>query len=605
MPGPVHRELLSRARATRFHLAAGALVGTATAFLVVAQAWLLSHQVAAVFDTGRADRLGRTVGLLALVLLGRALLRGVNPWLGQRAAALVKGQLRHEVVEARLGRPLDPRTDTGGLVDLVTHGLDALDGYYAKYLPQLLLAVTVPLVVGVAILTTDLWSTLIVVLTVPLIPFFMALIGWATERRMARRWAVQARLAHHFADLVAGLPTLQVFGRARAQAIGLQRIEARNREETMGTLRISFLSSMTLELLSTLSVAIIAVSIGIRTVNGEMDLTTGLFLLVLAPEVYLPLRQVGVHYHDSAEGVAAADRAFAEIDAPRVGAGAARSGAGVAAGDLAGGPTDVFAGVPAGDLAGVAAGDPAGDPADVLVGVPTGDAAGDRAVGGPAYAPDAPLVRVRGLQVTYPGADAPALQDLDLELAPGEFVAVVGPSGGGKSTLLAVLMGFVGPTAGEVWLGGVPLERVDLAAWRRRVAWVGQTPGLPERTVGANVALGAPDAPQAAIRAALDRAGAGDLALDHVVGDESEGLSDGERRRVGLARALLRLSHGGGRLLILDEPTAGLDPDTERRVLTTLRETGVTTSALVVTHRPAVVAACDRVVTVGAVEVAG
>ncbi|MEA5155918.1 thiol reductant ABC exporter subunit CydD, partial [Raineyella sp.] len=554
MPGPVHRELLSRARATRFHLAAGALVGTATAFLVVAQAWLLSHQVAAVFDTGRADRLGRTVGLLALVLLGRALLRGVNPWLGQRAAALVKGQLRHEVVEARLGRPLDPRTDTGGLVDLVTHGLDALDGYYAKYLPQLLLAVTVPLVVGVAILTTDLWSTLIVVLTVPLIPFFMALIGWATERRMARRWAVQARLAHHFADLVAGLPTLQVFGRARAQAIGLQRIEARNREETMGTLRISFLSSMTLELLSTLSVAIIAVSIGIRTVNGEMDLTTGLFLLVLAPEVYLPLRQVGVHYHDSAEGVAAADRAFAEIDAPRVGAGAARSGAGVAAGDLAGDP----------------AGDLAGGPTDVVAGVP----AGDRAVGGPAYAPDAPLVRVRGLQVTYPGADAPALQDLDLELAPGEFVAVVGPSGGGKSTLLAVLMGFVGPTAGEVWLGGVPLERVDLAAWRRRVAWVGQTPGLPERTVGANVALGAPDAPQAAIRAALDRAGAGDLALDHVVGDESEGLSDGERRRVGLARALLRLSHGGGRLLILDEPTAGLDPDTERRVLTTLRETG-------------------------------
>lgn len=548
MPGPVHRALLSRARATRFHLAAGALVGTATAFLVVAQAWLLSHQVASVFDTHRVDGLGRTVGLLALVLLGRALLRGVNPWLGQRAAALVKGQLRHEVVEARLGRPLDPRTDTGGLVDLVTHGLDALDGYYAKYLPQLLLAVTVPLVVGVAILTTDLWSTLVVVLTVPLIPFFMALVGWATERRMARRWAVQARLAHHFADLVAGLPTLQVFGRARAQAIGLQRIEARNRAETMGTLRISFLSSMTLELLSTLSVAIIAVSIGVRTVNGEMDLTTGLFLLILAPEIYLPLRQVGVHYHDSAEGVAAADRAFAEIDAPRVGAGSP-------------------------DVA-------------------------------PAAAADAPVLRVRGLAVRYPGADAPALQGLDLELARGEFVAVVGPSGGGKSTLLAVLMGFVRPTSGEVLLGGVPLEQADLPAWRRTVAWVGQTPGLPERTVGANVALGAPDAPREAIREALDRAGAADLALDHVVGDESEGLSDGERRRVGLARALLRLSHGGGRLLVLDEPTAGLDPDTERRVLATLRATDGTTGALVVTHRPAVVAACDRVVTVGAVEVA-
>jgi len=551
MPGPVHRNLLARARATRIYLVAGVLVGTLTAFLVVAQAWLLSHQIAGVFDTGRLDGLGRTVGLLALVLLGRALLRGINPWLGQRAAALVKGQLRHEVVAARLGRPLDPRTDTGGLVDLVTHGLDALDGYYAKYLPQLLLAVTVPLVVGVAILTSDLWSTLVLVLTVPLIPFFMALIGWATERRMARRWDVQARLAHHFADLVAGLPTLQVFGRARAQAIGLQRIEARNREETMGTLRISFLSSMTLELLSTLSVAIIAVSIGIRTVNGEMDLASGLFLLVLAPEVYLPLRQVGVHYHDSAEGVAAADRAFAEIDAPRMGAGPSSAASSESL------PTD----------------------------------------------PTVPAVRVRNLQVTYPGADTPALRSLDLDLAPGEFVAVVGPSGGGKSTLLAVLMGFIRPSAGEVLLGGVPLDRVDLAAWRRRVAWVGQTPGLPERTVGANVALGAPGAPVEAIRAALDRAGAAELALDHEVGDESEGLSDGERRRVGLARALLRLSHGGGRLLILDEPTAGLDPDTERRVLATLRDADATTSALVVTHRPAVVAACDRVVTVGPVGV--
>ncbi|WOP19751.1 thiol reductant ABC exporter subunit CydD [Raineyella sp. LH-20] len=552
MPGPVHRNLLARARATRIYLVAGVLVGTLTAFLVVAQAWLLSHQIAGVFDTGRLDGLGRTVGLLALVLLGRAALRGINPWLGQRAAALVKGQLRHEVVEARLGRPLDPRTDTGGLVDLVTHGLDALDGYYAKYLPQLLLAVTVPLVVGVAILSSDLWSALVLVLTVPLIPFFMALIGWATERRMARRWDVQARLAHHFADLVAGLPTLQVFGRARAQAIGLQRIEARNRAETMGTLRISFLSSMTLELLSTLSVAIIAVSIGIRTVNGEMDLAAGLFLLVLAPEVYLPLREVGVHYHDSAEGVAAADRAFAEIDAPRIGAG------------------------------------PSQTPGSET----------------PMVDPTAPTVQIRDLQVTYPGAGTPALRSLDLDLAPGEFVAVVGPSGGGKSTLLATLMGFVRPSAGEVLLGGVPIDRVDLAAWRRRVAWVGQTPGLPERTVGANVALGAPDAPVGAIRAALDRAGAAELTLDHEVGDESEGLSDGERRRVGLARALLRLSHGGGHLLILDEPTAGLDPDTERRVLAALRDADPSTSALVVTHRPAVVAACDRVVTVGAMEVA-
>lgn len=538
MPGPIHEKLLSRARATRAYLVAGVLVGTLTAFLVVAQAGLLSRQVAYVFDTHRLDGLTATIGWLLLVLAGRAVLRGINPWLGQRAAALVKGQLRHEVAAARLGRPIDPKSDTGGLVDLVTHGLDALDGYYSKYLPQLLLAVTVPLIVGVAILTRDWISLLVVVLTLPLIPLFMALIGWATERRMKKRWSVQAKLAHHFADLVAGLPTLQVFGRARAQAIGLQQIEGRNREETLGTLRISFLSSMALELLSTLSVAIIAVSIGLRTVAGEMDLQTGLFLLILAPEVYLPMRQVGAHYHDSSEGVAAAERAFAEIDAPRVTSGSL----------------------------------PAPDPAVT------------------------PL-HVRGLSVTYPGASAPALEGLDLDVEPGEFVAVVGPSGGGKSTLLSVLMGFIRPSAGEVLLGDVPLADVDLAAWRARIGWVGQTPGLPEPTVGANVALGAPGASAEAIRAALARAGAEGLALDHPVRLGAEGLSDGERRRVGLARALLRLEHGGGTLLVLDEPTAGLDVDTEARVLASLRD-GRTT-ALVVTHRPAVVAACDRVVTVG------
>lgn len=541
MSGPIHGALLARARETRAYLAAAVVVGTATAGLAIAQAWLLSRQVASVFDTHRLDGLAASLGWLALVLAARAALRGLNPWLGQRAAAAVKARLRRDVVSARLGRPVDPRSDTGGLVDLLTHGLDALDGYYAKYLPQLALALTVPLVVGAAVLLTDPLSALVLVLTVPLIPLFMALIGWTTERRMARRWAVQARLAHHFGDLVAGLPTLQAFGRARAQSVGLERTEERDREETTATLRISFLSSMTLELLATLSVAIIAVSIGLRTVAGEMDLQTGLFLLVLAPEVYLPLRQVGAHYHDSSQGVAAADRAFAEIDAPCVSSGPA----------------------------------PAPDPAHATI-------------------------RVSDLAVTYPGCPRPAVQGVDLELAPGEIVGLVGPSGAGKSTLLAVLLGFVRPSAGQVMLHDTPLEDVDLAAWRAGIAWVGQLPALPEPTVAGNVAMGDPGAGPDRLRAVLDRAGATDLPLDRPVGDEGEGLSDGERRRVGLARALLRLEAGAG-LLLLDEPTAGLDADTEARVLATLRDRRAT--VLVVTHRPAVMAACDRLVTIGSVPV--
>lgn len=539
MAGPVHRELLARARETRGYLVAAVVVGTATAGLAIAQAELLSTRVAYVVATHRLDGLAATLGWLVVVLAARAALRGLIPWLGQRASAAVKARLRRDVVAARLARPMDPHSDTGGLVDLLTHGLDALDGYYAKYLPQVALAVTVPLIVGGTVLSVDPLTALVLALTVPLVPLFMALIGWATERSMARRWAVQARLAHHFADLVAGLPTLQAFGRARAQSIGLERSEARDREETTATLRVSFLSSMALELLSTLSVALIAVSIGLRTVAGALDLQTGLFLLILAPEVYLPLRQVGAHYHDSAQGVAAADRAFAEIDAPRLASGSS----------------------------------PAADPATATV-------------------------RIEGLSVTYPGSTAAAMDGVDLTVSPGEVVGLVGPSGAGKSTVLAVLLGFVRPTAGQVWVDDAPLQSLDLDAWRSRLAWVGQTPALPEPTVAGNVAMGDPGATRGALRAALDAAGAADLDLDKPVGDEAEGLSDGEARRVGLARALLRLESGAG-LLLLDEPTAGLDADTEARLLATLRERRAT--VLVVTHRPAVMAACDRLVGVGGV----
>ena len=227
-------------------------------------------------------------------------------FLAHRAAASVKSQLRVDIMRARLARPLDSDTSAAGLVTLVTQGLDALDGFYSKYLPQLVLAVVVPVIIGVAILTADLTSALIVALTLPLIPVFMALVGWSTEARTKRRWDLQTRLARHFADLVAGLPTLQVFGRARAQAQGLAKTEAAHRGETMATLRISFLSALVLELLATLSVAVVAVTVGFRVAFGDLDLATALFVLILAPEAYLPVRQVGVHYHDSADGMAAA-----------------------------------------------------------------------------------------------------------------------------------------------------------------------------------------------------------------------------------------------------------------------------------------------------------
>lgn len=530
---------------------AGVGVGCTTAILTIVQAWLLSFSVADVFATHTVATVPMAAAGLAAVFAAKGLLAWANQWLANRTSAAVKSQLRMDVLRARVSRPVDPDANTGGLITLVTQGLDALDGYYAKYLPQLLLAATVPLIIGVAILTSDLLSAVIVAFCLPLIPVFMALVGWTTEARTKRRWRTQTRLANHFADLVLGLPTLQVFGRAKAQAAGLRKSEDANRRETMGTLRISFLSALVLELLATLSVAVVAVTIGFRVLAGGVDLRTALFVLILAPEAFLPVRQVGVHFHDSQDGIAAADAAFQLIDGPA----GAESAAGAASAD------------------GVVASAPS-----------------DRSR-------RAFRLELAGLGHSYAGGE-PVLQGLDLAIAPGEIVALTGPSGGGKTTALNAVMGFIAPTEGQVLVDGRPLAERDLTEWRTHVAWVGQNPGMISGTVADNVRLGYPHATELACREALDTAGGVDIPLAQSVGDDGEGVSAGERRRIAMARALLRITMGRAKLLLLDEPTAGLDADSEATLLKGLRQLG--TSALVVSHRPAVIAEADRVVEVTA-----
>lgn len=542
MAAPFDRRLLARASATRTFLVAVGVVGIIQALLVVAQARILADSVSGVFASHSAAGLGAAALWLLAIFAGRGLLVWANQWLGHRASAAVKSQLRTDVAAARLRRPLDPGTPTAGFITLLTQGLDALDGYFAKYLPQLILATTVPIVILAAILPQDLTSGLIIIGTIPLIPIFMILIGWTTREQMAKRWAVQQRLSNHFADLVAGLATLQVFGRARAQIEGLRRTEDASRVETMKTLRVSFLSAFALELLATLSVALVAVSIGFRVVFDSIDLTTGLFILILAPEAYLPIRQVGVHYHDSADGAAAADSAFKVIEAAEA----------------------IGGGRPAPDLAGA-------------------------------------TIRFEQASHTYldpvTDTEVTGLPPFDAELSPGEIVAWAGPSGGGKSTALALLLGFLPPTSGRVLIGDADVTELDRPSLLAQIAWVGQQPGMIAGTIADNVALGFPDAPASALRAALDRVGGDDLDLDRNLGDDGEGLSAGERRRVGLARALLRIELGGAKLLLLDEPTAGLDQAREAEVISAVRDAGV--SAIVVSHRPAVLAMADRVVHVG------
>lgn len=540
MAAPLDPRLVRRARATLPFLAGLCVVGVATALLILAQAWLLSRGISSVFAAHHLDGVAMWCGLLAAVFCGRACLAWLQESLAHRASASVKSQLRRDILQARLSRPTDATMPSGTLISLMATGLDALDGYYSKYLPQLVLAVIVPVVLATAIGLNDLTSVVIVVVTIPLIPVFMALIGWRTEAAVAKRFKVATRLANHFADLVAGLPTLQVFGRARAQLEGLRRTEAANRSETMRTLRISFLSSFVLELLATLSVALVAVTVGFRVAAGGMDLRTSLFILILAPEVFLPVRQVGVLFHDAADGMAAAEVSFGLIESGR----------------------------------------PTAPKSDVEIASPR----------------EVPVV-ISGLTHTYEGTDRAAPDGLSLRIEPGSVVALVGHSGGGKTTALSCVLGFIDPDSGSILVGDRELIGADESvwqSWRRQLAYVPQVPAMMAGTVAENIRLGCSDAPEAMLRDALDRCGAAAIPLNKRIDDDAEGLSAGERRRVALARALVRVEQAEAGLLVLDEPTAGLDADTEATVLEAVRASGA--SVLVVSHRRNIIAAADVVV---------
>ena len=546
MPAPLDKRLVQRATATRNFLVAVALTGIGTSLLVIVQAWLIAKAVGGSFDRaqeglpGMLPGIAKYAGLLILVFAARGVLSWLDSWLGHRASAKVKSQLRRDIMAARLSRPADSSTPSGTLITLLTKELDALDGYFAKYLPQLAKAATIPIIVVAVILLADWQSAVICVVTVPLIPIMMALIGWKTQDQVNRRFKVQSRLANHFADLVSGLQTLQVFGRAKAQIKGLKVSEDASRKETMKTLRLAFLSSGVLELLATLSVALVAVTIGFRVVYGHVDLTTSLFVLVLAPEVFLPVRMVGQLFHDSANGTAAANAALNYIEHAESGLGS-----------------------------------------------------GTQA---PASLTSAKIV-FDEVTMRYPNADEDSLTSFSMTLRPGEVTAMVGRSGGGKTTTLSLLLGFEQPTSGQITVDDTPLSQLNLGAWREQIAYVAQEPGMVNGTIADNIRLGDPEATEEQMRSALDRSGGELLDLSRHVGDDAEGLSAGERRRVAMARALLRIELGGANLLVLDEPTAGLDQKTEARVVDSLRSSGV--GALIVTHRDAILNLADQVIEVG------
>ncbi len=539
--GPVDPRLLRYARAARGYLVVTVALGLAGTALILAQAGLLAHALA---TAARGEVAGALAGTL-IALLSVVLLRAAVSYGGEvsalRAAAAVKSQLRGALTARalRLGPGWLGRQRAGEIATLSTRGLDGLDSYFARYLPQLVLGVLVPIAVVARVAAADWISAVIIAVTLPLIPVFAVLVGWHTKARTRRQWRSLAILGGHFLDVVEGLPTLKVFGRARAQEEVIAKVTDDYRRTTMATLRVAFLSALVLELAAAVATALVAVEVGLRLLYGHLGYETALLVLLLTPEAFLPLRAAGAQFHASMEGAAAAGRAFEILDTP-----------------VPDGPTDRAA------------------PTVTAPTVTAGAAPAVTAGAAPTVTADlrAAVIRLDGVTVSYPGRPRPALDGISLTIAPGERIVLTGPSGAGKSTLLALLLRFVTPAAGTIESGGIDLAATDLEQWRRQIAWVPQQPYLFSGSAAGNIALGQPGASRGAIARAARLAGAAEFidslpsGYDTPLGERGLRLSAGQRQRIALARAFLR----DAPLLLLDEPTAHLDPAGARLIASAL-----------------------------------
>ena len=549
---PVDPRLLRYAGAARGFLAASALIGVVQTAVVIVFAWLLTDAV-----TGAIA--GRDVSASLLALLGTALLRGLliaaSDAAGTRAAAKTGMQLRAALIRAvgKLGPSWLAQRNQAGLAVTAGHGLEALDSYFARYIPQLVMtAIATPVLLAI-MWWFDWESGLIATVTLPLIPLFLILIGIATRTVQQKQWQTLQRLAVRFADTVQGLSTLRLFGRERRAADRIESTADDYRRETMKVLRFSFLSGFAMELLASLAVALIAVAVGFRLLSGDLSLEIGLFVLLLAPEAFLPIRQVGVQFHAASEGVAATEDIFAVLDE-----------AGTRAGAVPNSGT-------------------------------TERRSADSGVSGPASGilPElgtdaAPGLTVENLRVRD-------LPPVSFAAEPGTITLIEGPSGSGKTSLLAALRGAVA-FEGAATLGGVDLRELSPADW---TAWAGQTPGLMQGTIAANVSLGDAEPDEARVRGALDAACA-DLDPELELGVQGNGLSGGQAQRVAVARALYRQAGDPRRVLLLDEPSSALDPETEQRLWSSLRERAdAGATILLVSHRRTAREIADHVVALG------
>jgi ATP-binding cassette subfamily C protein CydD len=523
-------------------LALDVALGVVAALLVLAQAVLIARVAARGFAGASLAAVAAPLALLLGVVATRAAAAWGFEAVGRRAASDVLSQLRLELAERRLRdepTALDG-AQSGEVAAAAVAGVDALETTFARYLPQVVLAAVVPVAVLALVAWIDLVSAGVMLLTLPLVPVFMWLVGRYTERRARERWRALSLLSTHFLDVVRGLPTLRAFNRGEAQTERIAQVGDEYRRTTMGTLRVAFLSGAVLELAATLGIALVAVTVGVRLVDGNIGFEPALTVLVLAPELYLPLRNLSAQFHASADGLAVADRLLALVERP----------ARAASADF----------VPP-------------SPRDVPV-------------------------RLENVSFAYPAREGDVLHEIDLELVPGETVALVGTSGGGKSTIASLLLLLAEPSEGRVTAGAVDLASCDPAAWRAQVAWVPQHPTLFHGTVADNIRLGWSRAGEEQVWSAASHAGAHAFisglpdGYETVVGEGGRPLSAGERRRIALARAFLR----DAPLVVLDEPTADLDPESAEHVGKAVERLCEGRSVLLIAHRPELAARANRIV---------
>jgi ATP-binding cassette subfamily C protein CydD len=543
----LNSRLIREARASGLLLPAAIVFGFLAGGLIVLQSFQISRIIARVFL--QQQTLAQVIPLLRIVLfivLARVLFTFLNEYIAGKLAVVIKCRLRHLLFEKlkHLGADYLKNEQTGELVTIALQGVDALDAYFSQYLPQLLIAVMLPLTILVAVFPIDPLSGVVLLLTAPLIPLFMMLIGWASEALTKRQWLAMTRLGSYFLDTLQGIATLKMLGRSKTRASEVRAVSDQYRTATLKVLRVTFLSALVLEMVATISTAVVAVEIGLRLLYSRIEFQQAFFILLVAPEFYIPMRNLSSRYHSAMAGITAARRIYEVLDEPEV-------------------------------------------ERHFETGSPDLDAQfkGDF------------VISLSNLEYSHAGQADNSLQGINFDFASGKHYALVGMSGSGKSTLAQILLRFIEPNSGTLTINSMDANRWEKTDWRKFIAWVPQHPMIFSRSLLENITLGNPlysiDEVEKAIHYTEleDFVSALPQGLYTMLSDAGSRISGGEGQRLALARAFLK----NPQLLILDEPTAHLDLALEQKIArsTDLLMAGRTT--LTIAHRLSTIQTADEI----------